>query len=245
MGCRWAGFRPSGHWLRCRFQGRQDDNPALRFLSARRLTTDFTLALSGRALLSVELSNMDSTPVTLLQRVARGNDPQAWQMLVEILLPSLLEWGGRMNLPPEELEDIVQDLFIHLFAVLPSFEYDKTKRFRGWLRTILKRRVIDWHRRRKRKASSLESLDGPCEPYEIDIPELDDQEFQRWLWWAALDLVRNEFSEKTWRSFWEHTVQGRSAADVAAELKIKVDSVYVAKRRVCDLLQKRFGDILD
>lgn len=188
---------------------------------------------------------MDATPVTLLQRVARGNDPEAWQMLVEILLPAMLRWGRKMNLPSPDLDDVIQDLFIHLYAVLPSFQYDKAGSFRGWLRTILKRRVIDWHRRRQRLSRNTEAIDGAFEPFEVDVPELDDVDFQRWLWLSALDVARAEFGDKTWRAFWEHVVQGRSAAEVAAELGIKDGSVYVAKTRVTRLLRQRFGDLLD
>jgi len=200
--------------------------------------------VGGSTLISSS-EKMDATPVTLLQRVARGNDPEAWQMLIEILLPAMLQWGRRMNLPSSDLDDVIQDLFIHLYAVLPSFQYDKAGSFRGWLRTILKRRVIDWHRRRQRLSRNTEAIDGASEPFEVDVPELEDTEFQRWLWLSALEVSRAEFADRTWRAFWEHVVHGRSAAEVAAELGIKDGSVYVAKTRVTRLLRRRFGDLLD
>ena len=48
----------------------------------------------------------------------------------------------------------------------------------------------------------------------------------------ATELVRSEFEPTTWRACWEVTVQGRPASEVAQELGISVNAVYLAKSRV-------------
>ncbi len=56
----------------------------------------------------------------------------------------------------------------------------------------------------------------------------------------ALDQVRAEFEDRSWQAFWRVAVDGRRAADVAAELKISVNAVYVARSRIL----RRLRDIL-
>jgi hypothetical protein len=43
-------------------------------------------------------------------------------------------------LQDSDLADLVQDVFTTLVRVLPEFEYDSRKSFRGWLKTILMNR---------------------------------------------------------------------------------------------------------
>ena len=48
----------------------------------------------------------------------------------------------------------------------------------------------------------------------------------------ALELIRREFHERTWQAFWGVVVEGRAAADVAADLEMTPGAVRVAKSRV-------------
>lgn len=183
---------------------------------------------------------MNSTPVSLLQRVCSGSDPAAWAEFVDVMLPVLWQWGRRLQLPEHDLEDIIQDVFLVLFRELPVFRYDPSQSFLAWLFTILKRRVLDWQRRKK-----PQSLDPAWELAAFAVPELEDTEFREWIMTRTLETIRAEFSEKTWRAFWEHTILDRPADAVAAELGIQENSVYVAKSRVLTVLRCRLKDMLD
>jgi RNA polymerase sigma-70 factor (ECF subfamily) len=59
----------------------------------------------------------------------------------------------------------------------------------------------------------------------------------------ALESIRGEFHERTWRAFWGVAVEGRTAADVAADLQMKPGTVRVAKSRVLLRLRCELGDI--
>ena len=67
---------------------------------------------------------------------------------------------------------------------------------------------------------------------EGEIPEKIEQEFQQQLFRLAAEQVRDGFAPKTWRAFWGTAVEGRSAAEVGAELGLSVGAVYVARSRV-------------
>ena len=61
----------------------------------------------------------------------------------------------------------------------------------------------------------------------------------------ALELMRTEFETNTWRACWESVVSERAAADIAAELGITVNAVYLAKSRVLRRLREEFADLLE
>ena len=61
----------------------------------------------------------------------------------------------------------------------------------------------------------------------------------------GLELVRADFEERTWQAFWRCTIEGHPAAEVAADLGMRVDAVYQAKARVLRRLRQELGDLLD
>jgi RNA polymerase sigma-70 factor (ECF subfamily) len=59
----------------------------------------------------------------------------------------------------------------------------------------------------------------------------------------ALELIREEFQEQTWRAFWSVVIEGRDAADVAGELSMQPGAVRVCKSRVLARLRRELGDV--
>lgn len=84
---------------------------------------------------------------------------------------------------------------------------------------------------------------------EVDMPDdaelFAEQEYRQRLVSRALDLMQTEFGDSTWRACWETVVNDRPAADVAAELRITVNAVYVAKSRVLRRLRSELDGLLD
>jgi RNA polymerase sigma-70 factor (ECF subfamily) len=84
-----------------------------------------------------------------------------------------------------------------------------------------------------------------------ELPERDhvevfeEAEYRRQLVGRALELLQGEFRPATWKAFWEHGVSNRSAAEVAAELGVRVGAVYAAKFRVMSRLRQDLQGLLD
>lgn len=78
-----------------------------------------------------------------------------------------------------------------------------------------------------------ESLDSTICPDSIDSPLVR----------RVLESVRAEFEQSTWDAFWKVTIDGRKAADVAAESGISVASVYQSKSRVHRRLRQRMAEL--
>jgi len=61
----------------------------------------------------------------------------------------------------------------------------------------------------------------------------------------ALELIQQNFEERTWNAFWKVAVEGRPAAAVAEELDMKPGTVRVSRCRVLARLREEFGDLIE
>jgi RNA polymerase sigma-70 factor (ECF subfamily) len=188
---------------------------------------------------------MNTTSLSLLERLRQPAAKEAWERFVHLYTPLLYYWARRLGLQPQDEADLVQEVFTVLVQKLPEFAYDRDKSFRGWLRTLT---LNTWRNSRRRlrlpaadlSPDDLKNLAGP------DGAEVfEETEYRQHLTARALQLIQREFQAGTWKAFWECTVAGRAAADVAAELHSTPAAVYVAKSRVLARLREEFGALLD
>ncbi len=188
---------------------------------------------------------MTKTPSSLLERLRHRFEPEAWARFVSLYTPLIYSWGRRIGLQDQEAADLVQEVFVTLLQVLPTFTYDRHKSFRRWLRTIT---LNKWRNLRKRpdqrvKHCSCEILEAVAGPDELEAAW--EAEYQQHLARRALCIMRADFQEKTWKACWETVAQGRPAAEVAAELGLTIGAVYAAKLRVLDRLRHELHGLLD
>jgi RNA polymerase sigma-70 factor (ECF subfamily) len=186
-----------------------------------------------------------TTPPSLLIRLRESPDRQAWERFVEMYTPLFFAWTKRIHLNDHEAADLVQDLFTVLVEQLPHFEYDRQKSFRAWLKTILLNR---WRNRlqRLKTENTVDYQDWNAMPGNAnEIPELAEQEYRQYLVGRALALMKAEFQPVTWKACWEYVVCDRPAEEVARELGISVNAVYLAKSRVLRRLREELAGLLD
>jgi RNA polymerase sigma-70 factor (ECF subfamily) len=188
---------------------------------------------------------LNTTSVSLLERLRQPGEAEAWARLVELYTPLLYSWACRMGLQDQDAADLVQDVFAVLVQKLPEFLYDRQRSFRGWLRTIL---LNKWRDQRRRAPVF------PCghdEPVLANLPgpdELDgllESEYRQKLVGRALELMQAQFQPTTWKACWETAVAGRPATAVARELGMTVDAVYAAKSRVLRALRQQLQGLLE
>lgn len=187
---------------------------------------------------------MQRTPKSLLLRISQDHDQTAWPEFVTILVPAMTAWTRKLpvRLQDNDAEELIQNILVELWRMLPGFQYDESKSFRRLLQKMLHDRSMDLLRHKYRHQGA--SLDEVQDPEYIDFPTLEQEEIRTQLLHQILEIVRTEFSETTWRAFWEHCIQGRSPREIGEQLSISPGTVYVAKQRVLTMLRARFGEFL-
>ncbi len=185
---------------------------------------------------------MLQTSVSLLERLARSADQAAWDRFAELYTPLLFHWARQAGLQESDAADLVQDVFVLLLRKLPEFRYDRQRSFRSWLRAVT---LNKWRERRRQSHTPLVSLVEGDDVLEEDPAEQYwEVEYHRHLAGRALALMQAEFQPATWQAAWQTAVEGRSAADVAAELGLTVGAVYAAKCRVLARLRQELEGML-
>lgn len=185
---------------------------------------------------------MNSTSASLLVRLKDPGSNAAWERFVKLYSPLLFFWARGQGMQESDAADLVQEVLAVLVAKMPEFIYDPGQGFREWLKTVL---LNKW-RDRQRKRLPVQLAAGELEQVPTAIVEgFEEGEYRAYVVKQALELMQAEFAPKTWKACWEHVVQGRPAAEVAAELGISEGSVYVAKSRVLARLRTELDGFLE
>jgi RNA polymerase sigma-70 factor (ECF subfamily) len=188
------------------------------------------------------------TSLSLLQR-ARARDQQAWQHLFHLYRPLVLYWCAHRGVRHENADDVAQEVFRAAAAGLDAFRRDRPgDTFRGWLRGITHNMVLLHFRRQRRQVQAAGGSDAQERLADVSDPlttEADDPPEQiSGLYRRALDLVRGEFTERTWQMFWQTVIDGRTTAAVAADLGVTDATVRQARSRILRRLKEEVGDCI-
>lgn len=188
-----------------------------------------------------------STSLTLVQKM-RGDDPLAWQRMVERYGPLVFAWIRLSGLNEHDAADVLQEVFSSVHNSLDRFRRtNPTDRFRNWLWTITRRRTADFLRKLYTQPSAVGGTDAYLRlqtlPEELPVPEdADVATAEALLVRRTLEYVRAEFPDHVWQACLLTAIEGRTPTDVAADLGMTVGAVYVARSRVLKRLREELGD---
>lgn len=184
------------------------------------------------------------TPISLLERLRHSPDRAAWGRFVDIYLPLMFRWLRQAGVPAEQASDLVQDVFVTLLRVLPEFRYDESGGFRKWLRTVVLNR---WRDALRKNATLVQTSGAVLDQLERREPDgfFAEQEHRRQVTAQTLQVIRGDFEPQTWQAFEQFVLQGQSAADVAANLGVTANAVYLARSRVLRRLREELTGLID
>jgi RNA polymerase sigma-70 factor (ECF subfamily) len=188
---------------------------------------------------------MASTPSSLLVRLGQPNASAHWERFVALYTPLLYTWTRRLNVPPQDAADLLQDLFTCLVEQFRSLSHDPKRSFRTWMRTLLVNRWRTWLQKRAARKVLADPKDR-LEDVAVSeqVPEFEEEEYRRHVVFRALQLMQAEFQPATWNACWEYVVNGRPPEEIARELGVSVNTVYLAKSRVLRRLREELSDLL-
>lgn len=186
------------------------------------------------------------TTQTSMIRSLRYPKANRWKDFVLIYSPLLRHWIHSRQVPKSSQDDVLQECLRSIFVGIGDFRRRKFEKgsFRGWLRTIVNRRVADYFRlAAKSKTAPLGLvIDVETRP-QRDPNRLEEEEIAlRELEARAMQLVRSSTAEKTWQMFWLSVVEQVPTAEIAEQYGVSNAAVRVAKSRVLMRLRRLFVD---
>jgi len=194
------------------------------------------------------MENRPTTSPSLLMR-ARTGDEDAWNRLVEVYGPLVFRQCQRKGLNPDDAAEVTQDVFVAVSSGLNSFENETPgHRFLNWLRSIATRKIADCYRRQERAFSArggtsvLQRLEQIVEPDMDDESEWPLDEFRRDVFRQAVQLMKSDFEEPTWKSFWLCIVEEKTTKEAGELLGMSPGAVRNARYKILGKLRNELGD---
>jgi RNA polymerase sigma factor (sigma-70 family) len=183
------------------------------------------------------------TSATLLERLRRSEvDQEAWAEFVRRYGPLLYRWCRHWNVQEADAQDVTQAVLTRLVVKMKAFEYDAARSFRAYLKTLAGYAWRDLLEGRKRGGvgsgdtaylERLETIEA-----RDDLLRRLDEEFDHEVLEEAMVRVRERVAAHTWEAFRLTALEGLPGADAAAQLGMKVYTVFKAKNKVQKMLQE-------
>jgi RNA polymerase sigma-70 factor (ECF subfamily) len=188
------------------------------------------------------------TLVTLLGRLQRDpTDPHAWAEFVDHYGAKIYGWCRRWRLQEADAQDVTQAVLLRLAAKMRDFTYDPSRSFRAWLRTLTHHAWSDFLQGRRQAEwgsgdSNVADLLHSVEARDDLLHELEEQ-FDHELLQEAIVRVRLRVAPQTWEAFRLTAQEGLSGAEAAQQIPMQVAQVFVAKRRVQNMLREEIAKL--
>ncbi|MBN2580575.1 MAG: sigma-70 family RNA polymerase sigma factor [Pirellulales bacterium] len=196
----------------------------------------------------------DSISTTLLDLV-KARHSGAWQRLVDLYGGVVYRWCRQSGLKAEDAADVVQEVFLSVASHVAEFRRARPRdSFTAWLSTITRNKIRDCFRRQADRPQArggtqaqqrlLEvSESDPSSALEEWPRAADIVDAERILTQRTVELVRLEFEPHTWEAWYKTAIEGRPAADVAADLGMSLHAVYKAKSRILLRLRQELASL--
>jgi RNA polymerase sigma factor (sigma-70 family) len=166
---------------------------------------------------------------------------ERWDEFVYDYSPLIRYWIGHSEVSKSDIDDISQECLTSLYKSIGRFKRLPTKRFCGWIRIIVNRRVYDYQRKNNKRKKvllrdSLDTCDGNWDKHNRSNDYL-----------AALrqtkarvyERIKDAVAQKTFEMYWQYCCEDRDAAEVARSFGISQAGVRMAKKRVLEALESR------
>lgn len=189
---------------------------------------------------------MDSTSLSLLDRIANQGDNTDWQKLLSIYQPFIQSVVKSYPSLMSHADDIAQDVMLVLMRELPAFNRQRTGSFRTFLRRITINQLRTTSRKSQKFANNAHEdiAQELADPASIASQKWD-QEYERIVFQRLIAFVKPTVSKQDWQAFERYALENQPPAKVAEDLKVSVNSVLLAKSRILKQLRREAKGLLD
>jgi RNA polymerase sigma-70 factor, ECF subfamily len=194
-------------------------------------------------------STENSVASSVIDRAKRG-DQEAFKQITVLYAGLVYHWCRTTGLSAEDTEDVGQQVFLTVSKNLHGFSRKKPgDSFRAWLRVITRSRIVDHIRENANREKAVGGTKKWNEPASLSFLEDESDEERNlaksMIYEKAMSLIQGAFSAQDCRALHLVVVEGMSPKEVAEQLGIEINSVYIAKSRILKWLRNVFGELLD
>jgi len=131
-----------------------------------------------------------------------------------------------------------------LLRKIPEFQYDPSRSFRSWLKTVTINKYRETVRRRSLPMhdATVSGLTRIPDPHNSAFW---DQDYRSHVVARALELMQADFKPSTWEACRRYVLGDESPDALAKELGISVWTIYSAKSRLLKRLREELDGLLD
>jgi RNA polymerase sigma-70 factor, ECF subfamily len=183
------------------------------------------------------------TSLTWLGRLTGDPTESDWKRLLDVYGSLLRAWLSRSGVVAADQDDLIQEVLMVVVRRVGEFDHRGPGAFRAWLRGILANHLRKYFRDRPPSAPAID-LEAVASADSV-LGQAWDREHDAHLAARALRMVQGDFAPGTWAAFSRQVLDGKPAADVAAELRLSVNSVLLAKSRVLKRLRAELAGLVD
>ena len=196
----------------------------------------------------MNLSPSAGTSVSLLDRLRHESvDQEAWSEFVRRYGPHIYRWCRKWKLQEADAQDVTQAVLLRLADKMRTFQYDPSRKFRAFLKTLTHNAWYDFLQSRKRAGVGsgdtdvLEAL-HTLEARDDLVQHLQGQ-FDREVLDEAMTRVQKRVEPHTWKAFCLTALEGLAGSVAAERLNMKIATVFKAKSKVQKLLQEEVANM--
>jgi RNA polymerase sigma-70 factor (ECF subfamily) len=196
------------------------------------------------------------TSASFLSQLRDPANAAAWTRFEKTYQPGILANCRQLGFGLQDAEDLSQEVLLKIVKEMPDFQYDPSKRFRGWLHTVVYNTALDFLKKnRNRPEKPAGGTDAHLvqeqvpDPYAEDPSALSERlagmvshnEAMRRLLMVEEALKRAKVRVRKpnrWASFEGVYLKGQSTVEVARELNESVAYVATAAAEVLDMVRE-------
>ena len=196
----------------------------------------------------MKASGLLATRRSLVERLENWEDRKRWQEFFDTYWKLIYSAARKSGLTDVEAQEVVQETVITVAKNVGKLRYDPAVgSFKGWLLHITRWRIADQFRKRQpgqtQRPRSLDdrqtaTIERVPDKDAIDLDQLWEREWQENLLAAAIARVKKKVDPKQFQLFDCYVRKEWPAQKVAAELRVNVGQVYLARHRISALLKK-------
>jgi len=187
------------------------------------------------------------TRQSLIQRAQNPSDEEAWSEFVHYYKNFIYFILNHMNIPASDIDDFVQEILVHLWKRLKSYEIGKAK-FRNWLSTVIRNTALNYIKKKSTASRhQQDSLEALKELHRVSEPEMDriiEIEWKAYIAHLTMNRLEQMFTPGVLNVF-KLSLKGVNGEDIAAQTGLALSTVYTFRTRVKKVFIREMKQLIE